>query len=75
MLKEFWATSPTSYKALVITAIGLLAVGLILNIAGNSSENPGLVTASLPVIGLGLVLHLVGVGYRSREIRKTLRRK
>jgi fucose permease len=74
VLKEFWATSPTSYKVLVMTAIGLLAVGLILNIAGNTSENPGMVTASLPVIGLGLVLHLVGVGYRSREIRKGYKR-
>lgn len=74
MLKEFWATASTAYKVLVFTAIGLLAAGLILNITGNSTQNPGLVTASLPVIGLGLVLHLVGVGYRSREIRKTLRK-
>lgn len=74
MLNEFWATASTSYKVLVFTAMGLLAVGLILNIAGNSTQNPGLATASLPVIGLGLILHLVGFGYRGRQIRKTLRK-
>ncbi len=74
MLNEFWATASTSYKVLVFTAMGLLAVGLILNIAGNSTQNPGLATASLPVIGLGLILHLVGFGYRGRQIRKTLKR-
>ena len=74
MLNEFWATASTTYKVLVFTAMGLLAVGLILNIVGNSTQNPGLATASLPVIGLGLVLHLVGFGYRGRQIRKTLKR-
>ena len=74
MLNEFWATASTSYKVLVFTAMGLLAVGLILNIAGNSTQNPGLATASLPVIGLGLILHLVGFGYHGRQIRKTLRK-
>ncbi|MDQ0677456.1 multisubunit Na+/H+ antiporter MnhB subunit [Arthrobacter pascens] len=74
MLNEFWATASTTYKVLVFTAMGLLAVGLILNIAGNSTQNPGLATASLPVIGLGLILHLVGFGYRGRQIRKSLKR-
>jgi predicted membrane channel-forming protein YqfA (hemolysin III family) len=74
VLNEFWATASTTYKVLVFTAMGLLAVGLILNIVGNSTQNTGLATASLPVIGLGLVLHLVGFGYRGRQIRKTLKR-
>jgi cell division protein FtsW (lipid II flippase) len=74
VLNEFWATASTSYKVLVFTAMGLLAVGLILNIVGNSTQNTGLATASLPVIGLGLILHLVGFGYRGRQIRKTLRK-
>ena len=74
MLNEFWATASTSYKVIVFTAMGLLAVGLILNIVGNSTQNTGLAMASLPVIGLGLILHLVGFGYRGRQIRKTLRK-
>lgn len=74
MLNEFWATAPTAYKVLVFGAMGLIAAGIILNIAGNTTQNAGLVTASLPVIGLGLILHLVGFGYRGRQIRKSYKR-
>jgi cell division protein FtsW (lipid II flippase) len=74
VLNEFWATAPTAYKVLVFSAMGLIAAGIILNIAGNSTQNAGLVTASLPVIGLGLILHLVGFGYRGRQIRKSYKR-
>jgi cell division protein FtsW (lipid II flippase) len=74
VLNEFWATAPTAYKVLVFGAMGLIAAGIILNIAGNSTQNAGLVTASLPVIGLGLILHLVGFGYRGRQIRKSYKR-
>jgi cell division protein FtsW (lipid II flippase) len=74
VLNEFWATAPTAYKVLVFGAMGLIAVGIILSIAGNSMQNSGLVTASLPVIGLGLILHLVAFGYRGRQVRKSLKR-
>jgi cell division protein FtsW (lipid II flippase) len=74
VLNEFWATAPTAYKVLVFSAMGLIAAGIILNIVGNSTQNAGLVTASLPVIGLGLILHLVGFGYRGRQIRKSYKR-
>lgn len=74
MLNEFWATAPTAYKVLVFGAMGLIAVGIILNIAGSSTENPGLATASLPVIGLGLLLHIAGMVVRGQTIRKNLKR-
>jgi len=66
-----WNEDSAGYRQLLQEQImGLIAAGIILNIAGNSTQNPGLVTASLPVIGLGLILHLVGFGYRGRQIRK-----
>ena len=74
MLHEFWVTAPTSYKILVFTAMGLIAVGLILTVAGNAAGNPGLMTAALPVIGLGLVLHIVGLVVRGQSIRKKIRK-
>jgi hypothetical protein len=74
VLNEFWATASTAYKVLVFSAMGLIAAGIILNVAGNSSQNQGLVVASLPVIGLGLVLHVVGIVVRGQQIRKNYKR-
>ncbi|MEE2521104.1 DUF3188 domain-containing protein [Pseudarthrobacter sp. J75] len=74
MLNEFWATAPTRYKVLVFSAMGLIAVGIILNLVGNSTGNQGLATASLPLIGLGLILHIAGIVVRGQAIRKNLRR-
>jgi len=74
VLNEFWATAPTSYKVMVFSAMGLIAVGIILNLVGNTGGNQGLAMASLPLIGLGLVLHVVGMVVRGQSIRKNLRR-
>ncbi|MDP9887208.1 DUF3188 domain-containing protein [Pseudarthrobacter enclensis] len=74
MLNEFWATAPTRYKVLVFSAMGLIAVGIILNLIGNTGGNQGLAMASLPLIGLGLVLHVVGIVVRGQAIRRHLRR-
>ncbi len=74
MLNEFWATASTTYKVLVFGAMGLIAVGIVLNVVGNSSGNQALAVASLPVIGLGLILHLAGVVVRGQSVRKNLKR-
>jgi|GEM_PF-807390 len=74
VLNEFWATASTTYKTLVFSAMGLIAVGIILTIIGNTTQNKGMAFASLGVIGLGLVLHVVGLVVRGQQIRKTLRK-
>ncbi|GAB5078524.1 DUF3188 domain-containing protein [Arthrobacter sp. AD-310] len=74
MLNEFWNTAPTRYKVLVFGAMGLIGVGIILNLVGNTSGNQALAMASLPLIGLGLVLHVAGMVVRGQAIRKNLRR-
>jgi predicted membrane channel-forming protein YqfA (hemolysin III family) len=74
VLNEFWATAPTRYKVLVFGAMGLIAVGIVLNLIGNTSGNQGLAMASLPLIGIGLVLHVAGMVVRGQAIRKKLRR-
>lgn len=74
MLKEFWETAPTPYKVLVFSAMGLIAVGIILNLVGNNTNNRDLAMASLAVIGVGLVLHVAGIVVRGQAIRKNLRK-
>jgi hypothetical protein len=74
VLNEFWATAPPRYKVLVFSAMGLIAAGIILNLVGNSTGNQGLAVASLPVIGLGLLLHIAGMVVRGQSIRKNLKR-
>jgi predicted membrane channel-forming protein YqfA (hemolysin III family) len=74
VLKEFWDSASTTYKVLVFSAMGLLAVGITLNLVGNTSGNQDLAVASLAVIGLGLVLHIAGIVVRGQTIRKNLRR-
>ena len=74
MLNEFWNTAPTSYKVMVFTAMGLIGVGIVLNLIGNTSGNQGLATASLPLIGLGLLLHVAGIVVRGQTIRKNYKR-
>ncbi len=70
MLNEFWATASTTYKVLVFGAMGLIAVGIILSIIGNTSQNPGLALAALPVIGVGLLMHIAGMVVRGQAIRR-----
>jgi len=74
VLNEFWASASTTYKVLVFSAMGLIAAGIILNLAGNGAHNQGLMVASLPVIGLGLVLHVAALVVRGQQIRKSFKR-
>lgn len=74
MLNEFWASAPASYKVLVFSAMGLIAAGIVLNIAGNAAHNQGLMVASLPVIGVGLLLHVVALVIRGQHVRKSYKR-
>jgi hypothetical protein len=74
VLNEFWASASTTYKVLVFSAMGMIALGIVLNLVGNSSQNQTLAVASLPVIGLGLILHIAGIVVRGQTIRKNLKR-
>ena len=74
MLKEFWDSASTTYKVLVFSAMGMLGIGIVLNLVGNSTGNQGLAVASLAVIGAGLILHIAGIVVRGQTIRKNLKR-
>lgn len=74
VLNEFWAVAPVSYKILVFSAMGLIAAGIVLNIAGYAAHIQGLMVASLPVIGVGLLLHVVALVIRGQHVRKSYKR-
>jgi ABC-type cobalt transport system substrate-binding protein len=74
VLKEFWETASTTYKVLVFSAMGMLGIGIVLNLVGNSTGNQDLAVASLAVIGAGLILHIAGIVVRGQTIRKNLKR-
>lgn len=74
MLNEFWNTAPTAYKVTVFSAMGLIGAGIVLNLIGNTSGNQGLAIASLPLIGIGLLLHVAGLVVRGQAIRKNYKR-
>ena len=70
MLGDFWANASTVYKTVVFSALGFMVVGLGLNIIGQVKHNNPLAIGALPVIGVGLLLHVVGMVIRTRELRK-----
>jgi predicted membrane channel-forming protein YqfA (hemolysin III family) len=74
VLKEFWESASTTYKVLVFSAMGMIGVGIVLNLVGNSTGNKNLAVASLAVIGAGLVLHIAGIMVRGQTIRKNFKR-
>ena len=70
MLGDFWANASTVYKTVVFSALGFMVVGLGLNIIGLVKHNNPLAIGALPVIDVGLLLHVVGMVIRTRELRK-----
>ncbi|WP_394939652.1 DUF3188 domain-containing protein [Psychromicrobium sp. YIM B11713] len=73
MLNEFWESSGLAYRVIVFSAMGLLAVGLLLTILGANLGNSGLMWAGMPFLGLGALLHVVGIGVRGREVRRRVK--
>jgi len=75
MLGDFWTSASTVYKTVVLSALGFMVVGLGLNIIGLMKHNNPLAIGALPVIGVGLLLHVAGMVIRTRELRKGQQRK
>ncbi|WP_138414282.1 DUF3188 domain-containing protein [Sinomonas gamaensis] len=73
MLNDFWENASPLYRRVVLSGMALLGVGIILNISANLGRVAWLLYASLTIIGLGLVTHLVGIGIRARDTRRRLR--
>ena len=72
MLNDIWEAASPLYKRVVLSGMTLLGVGIILSVSANLGRITWLLYASLVIIGLGLVTHLVGIGIRVRDTRRRL---
>lgn len=73
MLNEFWQTSGPAYRIIVFSAMGLIAIGLILTIIGGSTGNNAVMWVGMPFLGTGVVLNLIGIVVRGQGVRRILR--
>jgi hypothetical protein len=72
-MNEFWENASPLYKRVVFSGMAFLGVGIILSIPANLAHITWLLFASMAIIGLGLVTHLVGLGVRTRDARRRVR--
>ncbi|MEA5453546.1 hypothetical protein SPF06_02305 [Sinomonas sp. JGH33] len=70
-----WENASPLYKGVVLSGMAFLAVGLILSLTANLAHITWLLYASMAIIGVGLVTHLVGLGIRSRDARRRARER
>lgn len=62
-----------AYRIIVFSAMGFIALGLILTIIGANTGNNGLMWTGMPFLGLGAILHVAGIAVRGQEVRRRLR--
>ncbi|WP_211129051.1 hypothetical protein [Sinomonas albida] len=72
-MNDFWENASILYKRVVFSGMALLGVGILLSIVANLAHVTWLLWASMAIVGLGLVTHLVGLGIRTRDTRRRLR--
>lgn len=70
MTNDFWEAASPLYKKTVLTGMAFLGVGIVLSIIGNVGHILWLTYASIAIIGIGLVVHLVGLGIRVRDAKR-----
>ncbi|ALO65952.1 DUF3188 domain-containing protein [Arthrobacter alpinus] len=73
MLNDFWETAPPAYKYTVFAGMGLTFIGIIIIVIGAVTTTPSMTFIALPIIGVGLLAHMVSMGLRGRNIRKELK--
>lgn len=74
MPNDFWETASPLYRKVVLSGMAFLGVGIVLSIVANLSHTMWLLYASMAIIGVGLLTHLVGLGIRARDARRRMRR-
>lgn len=73
MPNDYWETASPLYKKVVLSGMAFLGVGIVLSIVANLGHIMWLLYGSMAVIGVGLVIHLIGLGLRVRDAKRRLR--
>ena len=73
MPNDYWETASPLYKKVVFSGMAFLGIGIVLSIVANLGHITWLLYGSMAVIGVGLVIHLIGLGLRVRDAKRRLR--
>lgn len=68
-----WDTASTATKATLLSALGLMGIGILLALLGASTGNRPLMFVAIGLMAAGIVTHLIGWGVRLAESRRRLR--
>ncbi|NKX53512.1 hypothetical protein [Arthrobacter mobilis] len=64
-----WDLGSPLYRKLVISAMVLIAAGIVLSLIAAAAGLPGLSWPALAIIAAGLLVHLAGLVVRARDAR------
>ncbi|GAB3184796.1 hypothetical protein GCM10027060_22570 [Nesterenkonia halophila] len=66
-----WAGGSTAYRATLVAGMLLLAAGVVAAILTASGAADAVAPAAV-LLGLGILLHLISIGVRMRDVRVAL---
>ena len=73
MPNDYWETASPLYKKVVFSGMAFLGVGIVLSIVANLGHVTWLLWHSIAVIGVGIIVHMIGLGIRVRETKRRLK--
>ena len=73
MLNTPWETGSALYRRLVVIALSTMGAGVLLVLVGAMSGRQGLMYAALPLIVVGVSVHLSGMVVRARDAKRRMK--
>ena len=73
MLNTPWETGSALYRRLVVTALSIMGAGVLLVLVGAMADQQGLMYAALPLIVVGICVHLGGMVVRARDAKRRMK--
>ncbi len=70
MLNTPWETGSALYRKLLLSALITTAIGIIAAVAGAMLSSDTLLYVAMPVIIIGLAIHIVGLVVRGRDAKR-----